>query len=213
MINRSLIGRQAVLNTTNDEAPILNATTRPGNRTRGWSEMTSDVVVAKNSITDSNSLRSNQPRTPRRRLALNDGRSGESGRGSSSSTRTRRYNVNHGRASSSSLPPSTAGTRGIDINRVNHRFNVIANSINQLGMSHMSRHTDAMYDCIIKTMQDKSIVERNGCSDELLLIYQNKIDNLIREKDYDQYYQTITQDPIEATVEDDQTEISVSMQD
>ena len=82
----------------------------------------------------------------------------------------------------------------------------------------MSRHTDVIYDCIIKAMQDKSIVERNGCSDELLLIYQNKIDNLIREKDYvnrlmDQYYQMIIQDPIEATVEDDQTEISVSMQD
>ena len=67
-------------------------------------------------------------------------------------------------------------------------------------------------------MQDKSIAERNGCSDELLLMYQHKIDDLIREKDYtnrlmDQYYQTIIQDPIEATVEDDQIEKSVSMQD
>ena len=67
-------------------------------------------------------------------------------------------------------------------------------------------------------MQDKSIAERNGCSDKLLLICQNKMDDLIRENNYanrlmDQYYQTIVQDPIETTVEDDQTEYSVSMQD
>ena len=55
-------------------------------------------------------------------------------------------------ASSLFLPPSTAGTTGVDINGVEHRFNAIANSINQLGMSHMSRHTDVIYDCIIKAM-------------------------------------------------------------
>ena len=180
--------------------------------------MASDVVVAENSITDSNSTRSNQPHIPRRRLAPNDGRLGTSGGSSSSSARTRRYNVNYGMTSSLSLPPSTAGTTEIGINRVEHRFNAIANYINQLSMSHMSRHTDVIYDCIIKAMQDKSIAERNGCSDELLLMYQHKIDDLIREKDYtnrlmDQYYQTIIQDPIEATVEDDQIEKSVSMQD
>ena len=70
-----------------------------------------------------------------------------------------------------SLPPSTEETTGIDINRVENWFNDIANSINQLRMSHMSRHTDDVDDCIIKTMQDKTVAERNSCSEELLRIY------------------------------------------
>ena len=79
---------------------------------------------------------------------------------------------------------STAGTTCIDINRVDNRFNVIANSINQLGMLRMSRHTDVIYDCIVKTMQDKTVAGRNGCSEKLSCTYQNKIDDLIHEKDY-----------------------------
>ena len=73
--NRSLIGQQPGLNTTNDLSPVLNATTRSNNRTRGWSEMASDVVVTESSLTDPGSSRGNQQVTPRRRLAPNDGRS------------------------------------------------------------------------------------------------------------------------------------------
>ena len=109
-------------------------------------------------------------------------------------------------ASSLSLPPSTASTSGVDVNGVESRFNAIASSINQLGMSHMSRHTDVIYDSIIKAMQDKAIAERNGCSEDLLRIYQNKIDDLIMEKDYanklmHQYYQSIIHDPNQAVLD------------
>ena len=182
-MNRSLIGQQAGLNTTNNEASVLNASTWPTNRTRGYSKMAADVVVREHSITDSNSVRVNQPHSPRRRLAPNDGRGAISVGGSSSSTRTRRYNVDYGMASSLFLPPSTAGTSGVDINDVESRFNAIASPINQLGMSHMSRHTTVIYDDIIKVMQHKAIAERNGCSEELLRIYQNTIDDLFMEKE------------------------------
>ena len=51
-----------------------------------------------------------------------------------------------------------------------------------------------------------------------LRIYQQKIDDLIREKDYanrlmDQYYQSIIQDPNEAVVVDDQTVNSATIQE
>ena len=207
VVNRSLIGQQAGLNTTDNDTPVLNATTRPTNRTRGYSEMAADVVVRESS--------------PRRRLAPNDGRGAVSVGGSSSSTRTRRYNVDYGMASSLSLPPSTAGTSGVDINGMENRFNAIASSINQLGMSHMSRHTTVIYDDIIKAMQDKAIAERNGCSEELLRIYQSKIDDLFMEKEYAnrymrQYYQSIirdTNEDEEAVEIDDQTDNTASMQE
>ena len=116
------------------------------------------------------------------------------------------------------LPPSTAGTTGIDMNRVENPFNDIANSIDQLGMSHMSRHTDVIYDSIIETMHDKTVAKRNGFIDELLRIYQNKIDDLIREKDYanrlmNQYHQTIIQDTPEPEDMNDKNESNVTMQE
>ena len=63
-------------------------------------------------------------------------------------------------ASSVSLPLSTAGTIGVDVNGVEHRFNIIANSINQLGMSYMSRHTDVIYDCKTKLLPKEMVVEK-----------------------------------------------------
>ena len=92
--------------------------------------------MTENSLTDSKTSRDDQQTTPHRRLTHNDERSAGSAT-SSSAARARRHNGDYGMGASVSLPPSTAGTTGIDINRVEYRFYVIAISINQLGMSHM----------------------------------------------------------------------------
>ena len=153
IVNRSLIGQQAGLNTTSVLNPALNATTMPNNRTRGYAEMAADVVVTETSLNDSTSTRSNHPVTSRRRVAPNDGRASSSN--VSSPSRMRRHNVNFGLSNYVSLPPSTTDSSGIDFKRVKNRFNDIATSIDNLGMSHMSRHSEFIYDAIIKAMKDR----------------------------------------------------------
>ena len=152
-MNRSLIGKQAGLNTTSVLNLALNATTMPNNRTRGYAEMAADVVVTETSLNDSTSTRSNHPVTSRRRVAPNDGRASSSN--VSSPSRMRRHNVNFGLSNYVSLPPSTTDSSGIDFKRVKNRFNDIATSIDNLGMSHMSRHSEFIYDAIIKAMKDR----------------------------------------------------------
>ena len=165
-MNRRLIGQQTGLNTTIVLNPALNATTSPNNRTRGYAEMAADVIVTETSLNDSVSSRANHPLTPRRRIAPNDGRAASSNTSYTSPSRMRRHNVDFGLSNSVSLPPSTAGSSGIDFNRVENRFNAIVNSIDNLGMSHMSRHSEVIYDAIIKAMKDKI-----GCSEDLVKIY------------------------------------------
>jgi hypothetical protein len=115
-----------------------------------------------------------------------------------------------------SLPPSSSGSSRMDMNRVEDRFSAISNSISNLGMSHLSRHTDVIYDAIIKTMKDKNTADRNGCSEELLQIYQDKINDLLREKDnanrlMDHYYHTILGEEIQTDNGEEQTQSSVTM--
>ena len=63
-------------------------------------------------------------------------------------------------------------------------------------------------------MKEKNQAERNGCSEDLLGIYQDKINDLLREKNnanrlMDQYYHTVLRD--DNVVEEDNTESSVAM--
>ena len=64
-------------------------------------------------------------------------------------------------------------------------------------------------------MEDKTIAERNGASNEMLMIYQDKIDDLMREKNnanrlQNQFYDSVLQRDPDATVED---ESSIGMND
>ena len=67
-------GQQAWINLILNETPILNRTTAPSNRTRGYSEMAADVVVTETSLTDSASSNLMTQKSARRRFAANDGR-------------------------------------------------------------------------------------------------------------------------------------------
>ena len=69
-----LIGQQTGLNSIPNETPILNRTTAPFNRTRGYSEIAAEVVVTETSLTDSPSSNLMTQESPRRRVATNDGR-------------------------------------------------------------------------------------------------------------------------------------------
>ena len=131
--------------------------------------MAADVVVTEISLNGTTSTRTNLPVTPRRRLAPNDGRTSTSN--TSSPSRMRRHNVDFGLSNSVSLPPSAAGSSGIDLQRVENQFNTIASSIDNLGMSHITRHSEVIYDAIIKAMKDKKDAERNECSEDLVQIY------------------------------------------
>ena len=178
--------------------------------------MAVDVFVTETSLNGTTSTRTNHPVTPRRRLAPNDGRASTSN--ASSPSRMRRNNVDFGLSNSVSLPPSAAGSSGIDFQRVENRFNAIASSIDNLGMSHITRHSEVIYDAIIKSMKDKNDAERNGCSEDLVQIYQEKIDRLIREKDnanilQDQYYETVIRNRLEEGGADDNTPSSITMND
>ena len=67
-------------------------------------------------------------------------------------------------------------------------------------------------------MKDKNDAERNGCSEDLVQIYQEKIDRLIREKDnanilQDQYYETVIRNRLEEGGADDNTPSSITMND
>ena len=68
------------------------------------------------------------------------------------------------------------------VNRVQTDFNAIASSISNISSLHVIRHTDVIDDKIIKNIQERIPAERNGASDELILVYKNKLDNLNRER-------------------------------
>ena len=215
VVNRSLIGQQAALNSNLEENVIMNTTTAQRSRTRGFSEMASEAIVTETSLTDSASSNANNPhypqQSPRRRLtssdssrrvAPNDGRS----------NRSRRYNVDFGMNNNPFLPPSTAGSILNDVNRVQNDFNAIASSISNLASSHMMRHADIIDDKIIQTIQDRTQAERNGACDELINAYRNKLETLNRERQLsvmhmERYYGTnIESNSINEEIEEEENE-------
>ena len=85
-------------------------------------------------------------------------------------------------------------------------------------MSHITRHSEVIYDAIIKAIKDKNTAECNGCSEVFVQIYQEKVDRLIREKDnanimQDQYYETVIRNRSDERDADDNTASSITMND
>ena len=130
-VSRSIIGQQTAL--SSNDTPTLNNTLALSGRERGTGEVAGDITIQEATVQASSKLndetevlRDGIPSsTPTQRVAPNDGRRGRN-------TRPRNYNMLFTLHFSPHLPPLTANGRSINMERMEHGYNTIANSINNL---------------------------------------------------------------------------------
>ena len=140
--------------------------------------------VSNNVSSDSSSNRARSTythvHTPQRRTAPNDGRNQRH-------QRPRHYNS----SSSLHLPPSTSATRAININRLEHGYSTIAESINNLAYQQRIRTRIDINKDIQQYVQIRSDLERSGADSSVLEAYNDTISDLREERvlagDYERY--------------------------
>ena len=186
-VNRSLIGQQAALSSTN--TPTLNTTVAETGRARGSGEIAANVTI--NEATLPSAGPSSTPpmsrvasrTTPQRRVAPNDGRNNRN-------TRTRHYNDSSNHLPH--LPPSTSGMGSVNMSRMEDGYQVIAHSINNLAYQNRIRRVADINNDLRINVEKRADLRNNGADEELLDVYTTIIADLRVEREranlYDEYF-------------------------
>ena len=158
-VGRSIIGQQPAL--SSNENQLLD-TVAPTNRARESGAIGSVTLEAMD-VSESADSSTDQDRslvgTPRRRTAPSDGRSAPPdgpfiGR--------RRLNVEFGGLSpAASLPPSASRLGSVNLDRMERRYNAIAESLSHLGRQHRIRPVNAITNNIINAYEKLNELEKN----------------------------------------------------
>ena len=212
-VNRSVIGQQPALSSNN--APTLNNTLAPPGRERGTGEVAGDITIQEATVqasSESNNetevSRVGTPSsTPTRRVAPNDGRRGRN-------TRPRNHNMRFTPHISPHLPPSTGNGRSINMERMEHGYNTIADSINNLAYQQRIRTRIDINRDIQQQIHMRCDLERSGASAALIESYTQTIQDLQEERvlagEYEQYMSSRIQNMISRDGIRDGTNVSNS---
>jgi len=182
VVNRSLIGQQASLSST-DTPPTLLATTAPPNRLRGSGDIAGEAIISELSSSSTSSPRRNiaatssSTSTPRRNIAPNDGRL----------SRTRRVNMDFGMNSSPYLPPSTGNSRNsgrLNVESMSNQFNSIAASLSELSRHQTVRPPHLISDDLIRSIEKREALVNTGGNPLIIEALDQKITGMNDEMEY-----------------------------
>jgi len=210
-VNRSIVGQQPAL--TSDEVNILNPTTAAPGRERGTGEIAGEVtineVVQGVSSEDNSSVHNNRvtaamfplPTSPNRRTGPNDNRRG--------SNRGRNYNLQF----SPNLPPSTGSARALDIDRMQHGYTSIAESINNLAYQQRIRRVVDINKDLVNNLQLKADMQAAEGDEHVIEQLSQTIADLQQERIASREYELFVTSRIRTMYTRDQTNSSVSGSD
>ena len=211
-VNRSVIGQQAAL--SSNDTPTLNDTLAVPGWEQGTGEVAGEITIQEATIQSSSE--SNNERevvvgtpssTPTRRVAPNDGRRGRN-------TRPRNYNQTFTPHLSPHLPPSTGNGRSINMEPMEHGYNTISDSINNLAYQQRIRTRIDINRDIQQQIHMRCDLERNGASQALIDSYTQTIEDLQEEQvlagEYGQYMSSRIQNMISRDSHNDGVNISNS---
>ena len=206
-VNRSVIGQQPALSSNN--TPTLNDSTAVSGRVRGSGEVAGEIVIEEvnipvNQSTEQNSTQVYNTPVRTRSVAPNDGRR----------TRARHYNIGLSPNFHPHLPPSTGNGRSINIDRMEHGYLSIADSINNLAYQHRIRGRMEINRDIQQQIRTRTELERSGASDALINSYTQTISDLQEERvlagEYETYMSSRIRNMIARQTETDLTNVSNS---
>ena len=185
LVNRSVIGQQPAVTTTDTE--ILNDTAAEPGRERGTGEIAGDIII--NEISQSVSSEINisasdrtssinpPPFASNRRTAPNDGRR--------STNRPRNYNMQFAQ----NLPPSTGSGRSINIDRMEQGYTSIAESINNLAYQQRIRRVIDINNDLQRSVQLRVDLMSAGSDNLIVTQVEHTISDLEQECDDAREYQ------------------------